>query len=172
MNGCRPRSQPSAPRELLATTRVALASLFVAGLVAIIVMAFTCGLTLASQGEAGSSRDDGSICVASVPLPTPGELSLGNPTGGGRTFEYSIQIDGGKIVDIPHDKGLSITKLALNGKHLVKIRKDGKVVESFRFSFGELHSTDLCLFFKSLYETWNLWTGKEARTNCDCAARK
>src|SRR5437879_1450509 len=77
----------------------------------------------------------GSICVSSVPRPARGRTSLANPAGGGRTFEYSVQIDRGQIRRVSHDAGVRIDGLALKRKHLVKIRKDGRVVQSFWFAF-------------------------------------
>jgi hypothetical protein len=133
-------------------------------------------MLLLIEGEAISNTrkssepnpNSGSVCVAVVPKPTSGEISLANPTGGGRTFNYTIQIDKGPIKPVSNEKAILISELVLKRKHLIKIRRDGKLVESFSFTFEKQGSDRLCLWFKPLYETWTLWTAKESGKKCYC----
>ena len=124
-----------------------------------------CSAAVRATRVAGSS---GSVCVSSVPDPSPGETSLGNPAGGGRTFNYAVRIDGGPVTPVAHDKGVRIGGLRLGRRHVVRIYRDGKLAHSFRFTFEEHGSNALCLWYKALYETWSLWPQKDARSNCDC----
>ena len=112
--------------------------------------------------------DSGSVCIAAVPKPTSGDISLANPTGGGRAFNYSIQIDKGLITPISNEKAKLVSGLELKGKHLIKIRRDGKVVESFLFSFEKEGSNKLCIWYKPLYETWSIWPAIEGGKKCRC----
>ena len=112
--------------------------------------------------------DVGTICVSAVPKPNSEAMSLANPAGGNRIFNYSIQVDNGAIKPVAQKNGARITGLALKQSHLLKIRRDGKIVQSFRFTFEKEGSNHLCLWFKSLYETWLLWTVKEAGNKCAC----
>lgn len=125
------------------------------------------------SGQSGNKHnwppsDVGIVCISAVPKPTDGEMSLANPAGGNRTFNYSIQVDNGAIKPVTEKNGARITGLTLKQSHLLKIRRDGKIVQSFRFTFEKEGSNHLCLWFKSLYETWSLWTVKEAGNKCAC----
>jgi hypothetical protein len=140
-----------------------------AGMFAALAMVATCFLSLSTDAAAVHHQaKHGSVCISAVPKPSSGEASLANPAGGGRTFEYAIQFNDGPITPIPHHKGLQINGLSLNRRHLVRIYRDGDLVESFRFAFETYRSRELCLWYKSLYETWSLWTKQEAKDNCDC----
>ena len=136
-----------------------------------------CALSLAiamgiGAQPAAAESSNGTICVASVPRPTPGEISLGNPTGGNRVFAFSVQVDDGSIHPISHDKGVKIAGLSVKLRHLIKIRSQGRLLHSFYFRFAEYKSKDLCLWFKPLYETWSLWPANESRGLCDCLDEK
>jgi hypothetical protein len=129
---------------------------------AIAVLLLNACPAISSGRRVSSSVRTGSVCVSSVPRPASGEASLANPAG-------SIQIDGGQSIQVSSDSGIRIAGLALKRKHLVKIRRDGKLVESFWFTFERLGNDELCLWYKSLYGTWSLWTAKEAGRICDCS---
>lgn len=115
-----------------------------------------------------SDLSTGSVCVSSVSKPADGPTSLANPAGGGRTFNYSVQIDNGLIEKVSTEKGTIISDLALQRKHQIKIRRDGRLVTSFWFTLEKQGSSRLCLWYKPLYETWSLWTAKEAGRKCGC----
>jgi hypothetical protein len=109
----------------------------------------------------------GSVCVPPIPKSTSGKISLANPTGGNRSFNYSIQI-GSKRVDVSRNKGVKITGLPIGINNKVKIFRDGKPAESFQFSFEKKQSHKLCLWFNPLYETWSLWPASEGGKECQC----
>lgn len=116
----------------------------------------------------GAKQSLGSICIAAVTPPNSGEKSLANPSGGNSVSSYSVQIDKRKPLTTARDKSLNVSGLEIRKKHLVRITGDGKLKESFWFTFSEYSTTRLCLFFKSLYETWNLWDAKYAGGICRC----
>jgi hypothetical protein len=125
--------------------------------------------TSISLADAAAVRT-GSICVSAVPLPTPGEQSLGNPTGGGRTWAYSVQIDDGIAQATSHQHAIRIERLALGRRHVIRIWNKGELATSFWFTFEKLGgATDGCLWFKPLYETWSLWPMRDARHLCSCS---
>jgi hypothetical protein len=107
----------------------------------------------------------GDLCVSSVGK-EQGELSAVNPRGGSR--KYSIQIDQGKIHETLEDKALRINDLDEGKKHLVRIRLDGKQVESFWFTFEKHGANELCLWFNDFYRTWSVWPLKDAKHLCKC----
>jgi hypothetical protein len=109
----------------------------------------------------------GVVCVSTVPKPNSDPISLGNPDGGNRSFNYTIQI-GSRKVAASTEGGVAIDGLSLNKTHLVKILRDGKLAESFRFNFAKEGSNHLCLWYKSLYETWSLWPAKSSKDKCRC----
>ena len=111
--------------------------------------------------------ETGVVCVSTVPKPNSDPISLGNPDGGDRSFNYTIQI-GSQKVAASTERAVAIDGLSLNKTHLVKILRDGKLVESFRFNFAKEGSNHLCLWYKSLYETWSLWPAKSSKDKCRC----
>lgn len=123
-------------------------------------------LTAPAFGQ--SKGINGSICVAPVDAPNNGEKSLSNPSGGNRIQMYEVQVDSKAKIKVSNSESVKINGLSANKKHLVKIFGDGKAVESFRFSFSDYSSNKLCLWFKSLYETWSLWETKESGRICQC----
>jgi hypothetical protein len=123
------------------------------------------------QGQtrpSGAKVTSGSICIATVTPPNSGQKSLANPSGGNRIASYSIQIDKGKPLTTSKDKSINVSGLAVEKRHLVRIFGDGKLVESFWFAFSEFSTNKLCLFFKPLYETWQLWDAKDGGAWCRC----
>jgi hypothetical protein len=121
-----------------------------------------------AQGHSESSRTKtGSVCVSAVPKPNSEPSSLGNPDGGNRSFNYTIQI-GLQKVAASTERSVAITGLSMNKTHMIKILRDGKVVESFRLNFTKEGSNQLCLWHKSLYETWSLSLVKRAKDKCRC----
>ena len=113
----------------------------------------------------------GSIFVAGVPEPTPGDKGLGNPAGGIPEPYYSVQVDRGDIVRMPRpgkgDKPSTLLEgLSLDSRHLIAIRHKGTPIESFyyRFPEGEPHQ---CLFLNELYLTWQIWPVKRTPW-CKC----
>ena len=119
----------------------------------------------------------GSICVLSVSDPAPAPKSLSNPAGDNPPPDYSLQIGDGSILRIPHSAGgrgpgVLITGVPLAGSRLVKIRHQGKSIESFPLRFEERDRGKLCLFLKELYLTWQLWPAHSYPPHCNCAGAK
>jgi hypothetical protein len=120
-----------------------------------------------------STAATGSVCLASIPEPTAGGKSLGNATGGNPPPEYSVQFGNGATVKFLHSPkgagpGILITAIPLNQTHLVRIRHQGKPLESFRFRFDAEDRGKRCLFLEPFYLTWQLWT-VDRRPSCRCA---
>jgi hypothetical protein len=124
--------------------------------------------TGAAQAQSKSSETEtGVVCVSAVPKPSSEPISLGNPDGGNRSFNYTIQI-GSRKVAASTEGVVTIDGLSLSKTHLVKILRGDKPVESFRFNFAKEGSNHLCLWYKSLYETWSLWPAKRSKGKCRC----
>ncbi|HYE74921.1 MAG TPA: hypothetical protein VEF04_16390, partial [Blastocatellia bacterium] len=118
----------------------------------LLVTGFYLLLPVDIHGQSGSSKTaSGSVCISTVPKTNSEPVSLGNPDGGNRSFNYTIQI-GSQKVTASTEHSISIKNLSLSKVHLVKIMRDGKMVESFRFKFSKVGGPDLCLWYKSLYE--------------------
>ena len=114
------------------------------------------------------SSSNGSICIAAVDVPDGDEKSLANPSGGNKIQNYEVQVDDKPRIKVSNTESVKIGGLAISKKHSIKIYGDGKAVESFKFSFSDYSSGNLCLWFKSLYETWSLWEAKDAKMMCKC----
>ena len=102
-----------------------------------------------------------------MPVGNGDTTSLGNPDGGGRSFNYSIQV-GSQRIKASTKKSVAIDGVALRIRYLVKIYRDGKQVSSFRFSFEKEGRERLCMWYKSLYETWSISPLNESKDKCGC----
>ncbi len=111
--------------------------------------------------------ESGNLCIGPIPkpeeVPNAWNIKLQMKT----TFEYSVQVDDKEIVKLPFHENVTYEKLALGQKHLIKIYYEGNIVESFWFTFEERNTNSLCLWFKSQYETWQLWN-QEGNRLCAC----
>jgi hypothetical protein len=113
----------------------------------------------------------GTVCVGRVSEPTTGDRSLSNPTGGNRSWAYSVQVDDLAAQAVSAQQGTRFAQLGLGARHLVRIRSNGKLVTSFRFTFERYGEAELCLWFNPLYETWSLWPMKDAAHLCSGEAK-
>jgi hypothetical protein len=116
-------------------------------------------LALVFAGLAVSSlaaEPAGRVCLASAPTPTPGPKSLGNPAGDLADATYSIRINGDAPVELSRAAGVWSAPLAVGVRHTVIVARDGEQIESFHFRLNTGEPTELCLFMKSLYQTWIL----------------
>ena len=107
-------------------------------------------------------------CIAPVPKSNDRPVTLANPTGGNRSFNFAIRIDQQPRVPVDHEEPLLISDLAIKETHFVQIFRDGKPFASFRFRFEDYKSKELCLWFKALYETWSLWENTPS-VGCKCS---
>lgn len=137
-------------------------------LVLLLLLGLSPSTMLGQARPSGANALSGSMCIASVTPPNSEQKSLTNPSGGNRISSYSVQIDKRKPVTTQNDKSISISGLAVSRRHLVKIFGDGRPVESFEFRFSGFSTTKLCLWFNSLYETWQLWDARDGGAKCRC----
>ena len=114
------------------------------------------------------NEKNGIICIGPIPIPNSEAISLTNPSGGDRKFDFSVQIDNGRIIQLYFNKSVLYDSLAIDSKHLITIRNQGKIIQSFWFEFETYESESLCLWFKALYETWSLWPLNESNHLCSC----
>jgi hypothetical protein len=130
---------------------------------------FVLVLALLGSALAQTEKAKGSVCLAPVAEGNDREMGLGNPNGGGRSFNFSVQIDGRERITVSHKHSISVPDLDLNTRHRVRIFRDGKPFTSFSFKFSDYkrRPTKLCLFIKGLYETWQLWDAKDCPW-CKC----
>lgn len=115
-----------------------------------------------------SGEDTGSVCVAPMAKPSSGEKSLANPSGGNPIRSYTVQIDNRPAIEIASDHAVAISSLRLSGRHLVRVKGDGKNITAFHFRFDKSGGPNLCLLFKPLYETWSLMSAKGHGKDCVC----
>jgi hypothetical protein len=129
------------------------------------ILALTTALLVAVVMGAPKATLTGSLCVA----PAPRETRPETPPGNAQVVikhQFSVQVDSLPPAVTNESSSVLIANLDPTTKHLVRIRDNGKVVESFWFSFEKQGAKDLCLWFGHGYETWSLWPAKEARAFC------
>lgn len=117
----------------------------------------------------------GSVCLAPVMDPSEGDRGLANPSAGNPVPAYTVQFDNQDPVSVPHapngeGPGVLITGVPMDDSHLVRIRHQGKPIESFRFRFAAEDDGRLCLWMKELYLTWSLWPVSNGLPQCRCTA--
>ena len=110
----------------------------------------------------------GRVCLAAAPTPTPGPKSLDNPTGEFPDATYLIRINGDAPVELSRSEGLWSAPLSVGVRHTVIIARDGEQIESFHFRFKPGEATEICLFMKSLYQTWILEPLQGSGAWCSC----
>src|SRR5438067_10430071 len=123
-----------------------------------------CWLTTSLAYSQAVSREavTGSLCVAAVQQPKPGEKFSAEPKGLYRVRVFSMQIDNQPTIRALADRGVLVGPLSLKDKHTIRIFGDGRQVESFRFKFSPYSSSELCLLYERFYQDWVLWDCKQA----------
>jgi hypothetical protein len=107
----------------------------------------------------------GKVCISRVPV---GERWDANNTGAKESSKFVIQIDKVAPVLIGTNTSALVTNLSLTAEHSVKIKLDGKPLESFRFSFKG-RENHLRLWYNPFYGSWSLW---DVRPGEKCACPK
>jgi hypothetical protein len=133
-----------------------------------VLVLFAAVSTLGSQSPNGPPPT-GSVCIAKLEPPNDRPTGLGNPAGGGRSFNYAVQFGKLKPVKVSFERDVVVSGLELHQRHMVKVRKDDKMSTSFWMRFEESDRGKLCLFNKQLYDTWVLWPAHESRHICKCS---
>jgi hypothetical protein len=131
------------------------------------------GMAAIAAGSLKSSASPtrGAVCIAPVPVSNPSPISLANPAGGSRSFDFEVSMDGRRRLKVNHTESLVINGLDPRKRHTIAIYEKGTLITSFRFSFADYKSRFLCLWFKELYQTWSLWDYRESRiVGCKCSA--
>ena len=136
----------------------------------VLLLMLECG-SLAS-GEPTAVKPTGTVCVASVAPSNSRPMTLGNPDGGGRDFTFAVRLDQRPPVDVSQDRSVSIGDIPLAGRHRLTLLRRSKTVESFTFTFASRGGPHLCLWFKSLYETWSLDAWSRRAHGCRCESSK
>jgi len=111
----------------------------------------------------------GSLCIApgpELPKSPDGQVVLR-----GELFceveKLSLKIDSQPTRPWPVKSSARIDGLDLKVSHRVVIFCEGKAQQSFRFSYSEFKSRELCLFINDLYGTVQLWEKKRSPW-CKC----
>lgn len=108
----------------------------------------------------GIDHKTGSICI----LPnSPEKRSRISPLFIYNPDTLTIRIDKRQPIPWPHANSVLIDELDLRERHLVLLTSDGKPIQSFRFSFSEVHNDDakLCIYFDG-YQGIQLENDKKA----------
>ncbi|MBC7797849.1 MAG: hypothetical protein H7Z37_13330 [Pyrinomonadaceae bacterium] len=116
--------------------------------------------------QVASVFGQGSICIPALPgltaktndlpMTPPGQFISPNST-------LSIQVDKRKPAIVSLTSSGEIKGLSLKGRHLLKIRRDGKTVTSFWFSFEKEGEKDLCLWYYKGYGTFSIKPAKDCK---------
>jgi len=114
-------------------------------------------VTLPLELSAQSAPVSRSICVAPA-WPTQGA----SPDLGCRPDRLSLKIDRADTKPWSRTSSAKIEGLDVRARHKVVVMCEGKPQQSFRFSFSEFKSNDLCLFLDDLYATVQLWERRRA----------
>jgi hypothetical protein len=135
-----------------------------------ITIQFIAILMLAFSSSAFSMEEImyGSVCIAPITIPNSNDVTLSNPSGGNREFNFSIQIDEREKVELGFNNNFELVGLPLDTRHIVTIRNNINIIESFWFSFDQYSSDELCLWFNPIYETWSLWEHNDSEHICRC----
>ena len=115
-----------------------------------------------------SVADQGSICVLTL---DPKNAAIGGAESdnseGYTSYRFSLRIDNGPWISVPKDKPTLIDEIDAGTKHLLTLREDERVVESFWFTFDGRGSSELCFGYGYFHQTWQLHPPR-GRKGCGC----
>lgn len=109
---------------------------------------------LAFALSAFAEEPAGKVYVQTIPF-GPGSNWKTNDSGATERSTFSVQIDKRSFIKVTTNSTGVFANLPLAGKHLVKIKVDGKPLTSFNFSFDG-RSNQLMLRYNEFYGTWSL----------------
>ena len=95
----------------------------------------------------------GVLCIDAI---STGGSWEGNQTGAVKDSVFFIQVDSLTLVQISAEQAGYVKDLAIEQEHTVKISLNGKVLESFRFSFLKEKTDHVRLWYIPMYGTWSL----------------
>ena len=113
----------------------------------------------------------GQVCVSSVNisngdrgliLPSPSHPDFGKMIG----RQYFVQIDDGPLVAVSKSAGTMMQISDRRKRHLFRVFRDGRAVQSFVFSLSSA-SDRKCVNFRTLYETWSIESVSSFK-DCGC----
>ena len=94
--------------------------------------------------KAATQSEVGTVCVLPNSPDPPAGIS---PGGEYNPATLTIGIDKQPPVSWPHNRTVKIENLALNERHLIVLRSDGKRIQSFWFRFSDYKDTKLCVYY-------------------------
>jgi len=119
-----------------------------------------------------NAADKGSVCIADVPVATPGEKSLYNAAASDAPYDFTVRIGDRPPVATSHDQSVLVQGLAISAAHRVVIKRNGKPFASFLLRIADYKSEAVCMWFGPFYESWSVWPMAEAKHICACDAPK
>jgi hypothetical protein len=109
-----------------------------------------------------AEESTGKVFVQTIPFGAGSNWKT-NDSGATERSTFAVQIDERTAIKVTTNSAGAFANLPLAGKHLVKIKVDGKPLTSFHFSF-EGRSNQLMLRYNEFYGTWSLVDIKEPVT--------
>ena len=103
------------------------------------------GLIVALPALSAAAAENGSVCIASVPVATAGTKSLANDAASDVPYEFTVSFDGGVPVSVSHKESVLVSGLSMTSRHRVKISQAGQPKASFTFLFSQHESNNLSL---------------------------
>lgn len=115
-----------------------------------------------------NAADEGAVCIADVPVATPGEKSLHNAAASETPYDFTVRIGDRPAVATSPDRSVLVQGLATSAAHRVVIKRNGKPFASFLLRIADYKSETVCMWFGPLYESWSVWPMAEAKHLCAC----
>jgi hypothetical protein len=102
--------------------------------------------------------ETGTVCLSRATWSVPRGVLTPGAAPPPRVKKYEVRIDDGEAIDVT-TRSSRVDGLALTGKHRVQISADGKVIETFFFTFAE-RGPKLVLNHHDFYGSWSLDVAK------------
>jgi len=120
-----------------------MSNIWLAILFAMLSVSSSAWQTHSDNNDSGQTKT-GTVCV----LPnSPNRPTRISPGGDYNPATLTISIDEQPPISWPHKQKVKIDSLALNERHLIVLRSDGKRIQSFRFRFSDYRDSILCVYF-------------------------
>lgn len=96
--------------------------------------------------DPGNHGEAGTVCVLPNSTDPPTRFSRG---GEYNLATLTVSIDKRPPIPWPHKRPVKMESLAINERHLLVLKSDGKRIQSLWFQFSEYKDSTLCLCFDS-----------------------
>jgi hypothetical protein len=128
-----------------------------------LLLIFVAGFSSSAQTDPAQTL--GSLCI--LAHPAKADMRTGSAEMPPPAEKYTLQLDGGRWVELSTKTSVWLTDIPRVGRHKVAIRGDGRPWAAFTFTFDPTER-NLCLYQNNFYGWWQLAAPQQSFRACHC----